>query len=59
MNVEEAYDWDLEEVATKAFGTTDPRHPLLAELHRLGRVNISSRLRVLQLPRHHDFKELC
>ena len=58
MTVEEAYDWDLNEVSNKAFGTTDPRHPLVAEMHKWGKVNISGRLRVLQLPRHHDFLEL-
>lgn len=58
MTIEEAYGWDLDEVANKAFGTTDPRHPLVAEMHRWGAVNISGRLRVLQLPRHNDFKEL-
>jgi len=58
MTVEEAYPWDREEVAQKVFGTTDLRHPLIAEMHRWGDVNISGRLRVLQLPQHFDFKDL-
>ena len=58
MSIEEAYEWDRNEVAHKAFGTTDPRHPLVAEMHRWGGLNISGRLRVLQLPAHHDFQEL-
>src|SRR6185295_13374536 len=33
-------------------------HPLVAEMHRWGKVNISGPLRVLQLPRRHDFDEL-
>src|SRR6266536_204958 len=34
MTVEEAYEWDLAEVAQKAFGTQDLRHPLVAEMRR-------------------------
>ena len=58
MTVEEAYDWDRDEVANKVFGSTDPRHPLVAEMHRWGGTNISGPLRVLKLPRHDDFKAL-
>jgi len=58
MTVEEAYPWDRDEVADKVFGTTDLRHPLVAEMHRWGDINISGRLRVLQLPKHFDFKDL-
>jgi len=58
MTVEEAYPWDRDEVAQKVFGTTDLRHPLVTEMHRWGDVNISGRLRVLQLPQHFDFKDL-
>jgi sulfate adenylyltransferase len=58
MTVEEAYAWDRAEVAQKVFGTQDPRHPLVAEMHRWGSLNLSGRLRVLQLPRRYDFQEL-
>ena len=58
MTVEEAYDWDRDEVANRVFGSTDPRHPLVAEMHRWGGTNISGPLRVLKLPRHDDFKAL-
>ncbi|HMR66865.1 MAG TPA: bifunctional sulfate adenylyltransferase/adenylylsulfate kinase [Anaerolineae bacterium] len=58
MTIEEIYQWDLVEVARKAFGTEDLRHPLVAETHRWGKFNISGPLEVLQLPRHHDFEEL-
>jgi len=58
MTVEEAYEWDWSEVARKAFQTDDVRHPLVSEMQRWGRVNISGRLRVLQLPVHYDFREL-
>jgi len=58
MKIEEIYPWDLQEVSEKVFKTHDLRHPLVAEMHRWGEVNISGQLRVLQLPSHYDFKEL-
>ncbi|NIM94452.1 MAG: bifunctional sulfate adenylyltransferase/adenylylsulfate kinase [Anaerolineales bacterium] len=58
MTIEEIYEWDLNEVAEKVFKTHEPRHPLVAEMHRWGPLNISGPLRVLQLPSHYDFKEL-
>jgi sulfate adenylyltransferase len=58
MTVEEVYPWDVDEVATKVFGTIDLRHPLVAEMHRWGRFNISGRLQALQLPKHYDFTDL-
>ena len=58
MTVQEAYEWDLQEAADQVFGTRDVRHPLVSEMHRWGRVNISGPLQVLQLPPHHDFTGL-
>jgi len=58
MTIEEIYEWDRDEVAQKVFGSLDLRHPLVAEMHRWGKLNISGRLRVLQLPPHYDFREL-
>ena len=58
MTIEETYDWDRDEVAQNVFGTEDLRHPLVAEMHRWGRLNISGRLQVLQLPKHYDFQDL-
>ena len=58
MDVEDVYEWDLESTATGVFGTLDVRHPLVAEMHRWGRINLSGRLRVLDLPLHYDFREL-
>jgi sulfate adenylyltransferase len=58
MTIEEIYEWDLETEARQVFGTTDVRHPLVAEMHRWGSRNISGRLRVLKLPKHYDFSEL-
>ncbi len=56
MTVEEVYDWDIAEVAEKAFGSQDLRHPIVAEMHRWGKRNIAGPIKVLQLPPHHDFK---
>jgi sulfate adenylyltransferase len=58
MTVEEVYEWDLEEVALKAFGTLDLRHPLVSEMYRWGKFNISGPLQMLQSPNHFDFKDI-
>ena len=58
MTVEEIYEWDRAEAASKVFGTLDSRHPLVAEMQRWGTLNVSGRLQVLRLPRHYDFQEL-
>ena len=58
MDVEEVYEWDMDEVATSVYGTLDLRHPIVAEMHQWGRYNISGRLQVIQLPQRHDFSEL-
>ena len=58
LTIEELYTWELAEVAQKAFGTLDVRHPLVAEMHRWGKWHLSGRLQVLQLPKHYDFQEL-
>src|SRR5690606_12226393 len=52
------YEWDLEETALKVFGSNDLRHPLVSEMHRLGKLHLSGPLRVLRLPPHHDFRSL-
>lgn len=58
MTIEEIYEWDLSETSRQVFGTEDVRHPLVAEMHRWGRRNISGALNILNLPRHYDFREL-
>jgi sulfate adenylyltransferase len=58
MRVEEIYDWDREREAQLVCGTTDPRHPLVAEMNSWGELCISGRLQVLQLSPHYDFKKL-
>ena len=58
MTIEEMYEWNREEEALKVYGSTDLRHPTVAEMHRWGPINLSGPLRVLQLPAHYDFKDL-
>jgi sulfate adenylyltransferase len=58
MNVEEVYEWDPDEAASKVFGTRSLSHPLVSEMQSWGRLNISGHLQVLQLPRHYDFQDL-
>jgi sulfate adenylyltransferase len=58
MTIEDIYEWDRAEVAQQIFNTQSSRHPLVAEMHRWGPLNISGRLQVLQLPRRHDFQDL-
>ena len=58
MTVEEIYYWDRTQVAEKVFGTQNLQHPMVNEMQTWGELNISGRLRVLQLPRHFDFPNL-
>lgn len=58
MTVEEVYAWDLAETAVKAFGSEDLRHPIVAEMHRWGKRNISGPLQMLKLPTRYDFKDI-
>ncbi len=56
--IEEIYPWDRDGFARAVLGTTDAKHPLVAESGRWGPVNVSGRLTVLRLPPHHDFHGL-
>jgi sulfate adenylyltransferase len=58
MMVTEIYDWNCAQAAAQVFGTTDPAHPVVAELAQWGRVNISGPLRLLKLPTPPDFASL-
>lgn len=58
LSIEEMYEWDRHELASKVFGTNDSRHPIVAEMERWGKINLSGPLKVLQLPIHYDFKDL-
>jgi sulfate adenylyltransferase len=58
LEIEEIYEWNREEYATKVLGTLDSRHPIVAELNRWGKYNLAGKLRVLQLPKQFDFQDL-
>lgn len=58
LTVQEIYEWDVAEVSQKVLGTTDPKHPLVAEMRRWGKFNLSGPLRLLPSPRYYDFEEL-
>ena len=58
MVIEEVYRWEIDEAASKVFGTTDTRHPIVAEMHRWGKVNVAGKPQVIRLPEHFDFPEL-
>lgn len=58
MQIEEVYHWDALREARLVLGTTDPRHPLVSEMVNWGKVYVSGALKVLNLPRYHDFVEL-
>ena len=58
MRVDEIYDWDRDETAREVFKTTDPKHPLVAEMATWGRRNVSGPLRVLSVASPRDFNEL-
>ena len=58
MTIEEIYEWDLREAADSVFKSQDVRHPLVAEMHRWGKLYISGRLQILQLPKHYDFQDI-
>jgi sulfate adenylyltransferase len=58
MRVEEIYEWDKAAEARLAYGTTDLRHPLVAEMNSWGELCISGPLRVLKLPHYYDFTSL-
>ncbi|MCA1630420.1 MAG: bifunctional sulfate adenylyltransferase/adenylylsulfate kinase [Acidobacteria bacterium] len=57
MRVEEIFERSCEEERSVC-GTTDPRHPLVAEMNTWGGLCASGHLRVLALPQHQDFKSL-
>ncbi|HMF57747.1 MAG TPA: bifunctional sulfate adenylyltransferase/adenylylsulfate kinase [Pyrinomonadaceae bacterium] len=58
MRVEEIYEWDRKKEALAVCGTNDLRHPLVAEMHSWGKLNIAGDLRVVALPKHYDFRSL-
>lgn len=58
MQIEEVYHYDPQREARLVLGTTDPKHPLISEMVRWGKVYASGELKVLNLPIYHDFLDL-
>jgi sulfate adenylyltransferase len=58
MHIDEIFEWNRDEEAKSTFGTTDPRHPLVAEMQGWGEVCISGELKVVRLPKYYDFRRL-
>ncbi len=58
MRVEEFYRWDPNMEARLVYSSTDHRHPMVSEMIRWGDFCISGELKVLNLPKYHDFTEL-
>jgi len=58
MLIEEIFEWDFQEEASKVYGTTDSYHPLIAEMAFWDKFYISGPLKVVNLPKHYDFSEL-
>jgi sulfate adenylyltransferase len=58
LTLDEVYHWDSETEAARAYGSTDPRHPMISEMERWGKVCISGPIKVVNLPKYYDFVEL-
>jgi sulfate adenylyltransferase len=58
MTVTEVFEADPAQESAAVAGTTDSRHPLVAEMAGWPSACLSGPLRVLQLPKHYDFVDL-
>jgi sulfate adenylyltransferase len=58
MQIEEVYHYDPQREARLVYGTTDPKHPLVSEMVRWGKVYVSGELKVINLPKYYDFVDL-
>lgn len=58
MQIEDVYHYDPQREARLVLGTTDPRHPLISEMGRWGKVYVTGELKVIDLPHYHDFVDL-
>ncbi len=58
MTLDEVYHWDANTEAALAYGSTDPRHPMISEMQRWNKVCISGPLKVINLPKYYDFVNL-
>jgi sulfate adenylyltransferase len=58
MQVEEIFERDPELEARQICGPHFEEHPLFAEMQSWGKYCLSGPLKVIEVPRHHDFPEL-
>jgi len=58
MKLEEVFSWDPEKEARLAYGSNDARHPMVSEMGGWGKVCISGELKVINVPKYHDFVEV-
>jgi sulfate adenylyltransferase len=58
MKIEEAFPYDKEREARLAYGTNDSKHPMVSEMVRWGNLCVSGELKVINLPKYYDFKEI-
>jgi len=58
LTLDEVYHWDAATEAALAYGSTDSKHPMVSEMTRWGKVCISGPLKVLNMPKYHDFVEI-
>ena len=58
MRIEEFFNWDPNMEARLVYSSTDHRHPMVSEMIRWGDFCVSGELKVINLPKYHDFVEL-
>ena len=58
MEIEEVFHYDPQREPRLVFGTVDPKHPMVSEMVRWGKVYVTGTLRVMNLPIYHDFVDL-
>jgi sulfate adenylyltransferase len=58
MQIEDIFHYDPQRETRLVFGTTDPKHPMVSEMVRWGKVYVTGELKMINLPIYHDFIEL-
>ncbi|PKN92487.1 MAG: adenylyltransferase [Chloroflexi bacterium HGW-Chloroflexi-6] len=58
MELDEVFHWDAQTEGNLAYGSNDPKHPMVSEMARWGKVCISGPLKVLNMPKYFDFVDL-
>ena len=58
MKIEEAFPYDRDREALLAYGSIDSKHPMVSEMVRWGNLCISGELKVVNMPKYYDFKDL-